>query len=179
MVFKTPTHHLFHSTRIAPFSVFSRQCAPCPQRRGDFVVEVVYVDFDQQIAPFKWLDHGDGTFSVSLYAEDSYKEELFKIREEDGFWGSGYCWDALAQVFLNEKCPELESCLEFDPETLMFCVYSRDENALRQFVALFKETCESDTEIADIFSRAIPLPPITPEDMKSFLDEIMGRSSEE
>mgnify|MGYP000249535057 CR=1 FL=1 len=36
----------------------------------------------------------------------------------------------------------------------MFCAYSEDAEALREFILKFKEACEDRELIADLFSRA-------------------------
>lgn len=36
----------------------------------------------------------------------------------------------------------------------MFCVYSKDKNALADFVLRFKKACEDKSFILDLFSRA-------------------------
>ena len=130
------------------------------------------VSFEDQIAPFSWIDHEDGSASVTLYSSDKYKKKLFRTRRREGFVGSGYDWESLAQTFLHEKAPELQQTIEFDPEHLMFCAYSSDLDALRRFVLLFKETCENKELIAAIFSRALPQEKITKEMRQSVRDQI-------
>ena len=60
----------------------------------------------------------------------------------------------MAIVFLNEKTPELKDVIDFDSEASMFCAYSSDTEALKKFALLFKEACEDDELIRDLFSRA-------------------------
>jgi hypothetical protein len=50
--------------------------------------------------------------------------------------------------------PELEGTVDFDPEASMFVAYSKDREALKKFILAFKEACENDTLIQDLFSRA-------------------------
>jgi hypothetical protein len=113
--------------------------------------------FEKRIEPFSWLDHGEGLFSLTLYTcfrESSYKDEVFATRADEGFAGTGYDWDVLSYVFLEEKLPELKDKIEYDSENNMFCVYSRDKEALQKFALEFKAACEDDTLIKDLFSRA-------------------------
>lgn len=131
-----------------------------------------YMDFAKQIAPFT-LDNIDGTVSVTMYTSHKYKKHLFKTRKKEGFDGSGYDWESLARVFLQEKAPDLIDKIEFDSEHLCFVAYSTDEDAMKRFILMFKETCENDKLIADIFSRTEPQEPITEESMKNVLDMIM------
>lgn len=44
--------------------------------------------------------------------------------------------------------------IRFDPEADMFCAYSADRAALQAFAARFKQACEDDALIRDLFSRA-------------------------
>jgi len=109
-------------------------------------------NFDTAIQPFFWVDHGT-TASVCLTVGE-YKPELFKSREAEGFEGSGYDWESLACVFLNEKAHDLNGLIKFDSEGSMFCAYSEDMGALKDFIMRFKAACEDETLIMDLFSRA-------------------------
>lgn len=109
-------------------------------------------DFEEKIKPFFWVQH-DNSVSVCLNVGD-YKNEIFQTREEDGFEGNGYDWASLAQVFLNEKMPKLTDMIKFDPEADMFCAYSSNGEALKTFIIFFKEMCENDDLMQDLFSRA-------------------------
>ena len=62
-------------------------------------------NFERTIAPFFWVDH-DESASVCLNVGE-YLQDVFDGRADDGFEGNGYDWASLAQVFLNEKCPQL------------------------------------------------------------------------
>jgi hypothetical protein len=110
-------------------------------------------DFNARIAPFYWVEH-EGSFSLCLSALEGYKKEVFATRANEGFRGNGDDWDSLASVFLDEKTPELKDVLEFDPETGMFAAYSTDADALAKFGLAFKDACEDDALIRDLFSRA-------------------------
>lgn len=110
------------------------------------------IDFEEKIKPFFWVEHENGV-SVCLNVGE-YRTEVFQSREDDGFEGNGYDWASLAQVFLDELKPELIGLVRFDPEADMFCAYSSDANALKEFIISFKEACENDELIEDLFSRA-------------------------
>jgi hypothetical protein len=109
-------------------------------------------NFNETIKPFFWVQHKDSV-SVCLNAGD-YKPEIFETRADEGFEGSGYDWGSLAKVFLEEKMPTLEGTVHFDPEAGMFTAYSKNEEALKQFIVAFKEACENEVLIQDLFSRA-------------------------
>ena len=110
-------------------------------------------DFDLQIKPFFWIDREQGS-SLAL-AAGRYKQELFDSQAEEGFEGNGYDWASLAAVFLAERMPILEDTIEFDPEAGTFVAYSTNSEALRRFAINFKEACEDDVLIADLFSRTV------------------------
>ncbi|MFB9279803.1 immunity 51 family protein [Cohnella cellulosilytica] len=110
--------------------------------------------FEDELKPFIWIEHDSGNVSIILNA-GSYKQELFDTRADEGFEGSGYDWGSLAAVYLEEKLPELEGIVRFDPEADMFCAYSKNREALLRFAAGFKQACENDELIRDLFSRAI------------------------
>lgn len=109
-------------------------------------------ELETQIQPFFWVDH-DKTASVCLSA-GGYKDAIFEARAEEGFLGNGYDWGSLAKVFLDEKMPHLAEVIRFDPEAGMYCVYSSDKAALREFALGFKAACEDEALIMDLFSRA-------------------------
>lgn len=108
--------------------------------------------FEKEITPFYWVALDDGA-SVCLTVGE-YLQEIFDTREEEGFIGNGYDWGSLAQVFLDEKCPDLQEKINFDPEADMFCAYSKEEDALADFILRFKKACEDKPFILDLFSRA-------------------------
>ncbi|MDR2498569.1 MAG: immunity 51 family protein [Tannerellaceae bacterium] len=110
------------------------------------------MNFKEQIKPFFWVEN-KGSVSLCLNV-GTYKNEIFEARYDEGFEGNGYDWASLAIVFLEEQMPQLANDIEFDPEADMFCAYSDNADALRQFAISFKEACEDDELIADLFSRA-------------------------
>jgi len=110
------------------------------------------MDFDLQIQPFFWVEHDSGQATLCLSA-GRYLPELFDSRAGEGFVGNGYDWTSLAQVFLDERMPNLTGLVLFDPEAGMFTAYSDNREALRRFALAFKDACEDDMLIANLFSR--------------------------
>lgn len=108
--------------------------------------------FKESIDPFFWVEH-ENSVSVCLNVGE-YKTEIFETREEEGFEGNGYDWASLAQVFLEEQKAELVNSVKFDPEGSMFCAYSANADALKEFIISFKGACENEKLILDLFSRA-------------------------
>ncbi len=63
--------------------------------------------FENEIAPFYWVE-GDTGASVCLSEVGGYLQGIFDTRADEGFIGNGYDRGSLAQMFLDEKCPELQ-----------------------------------------------------------------------
>ena len=108
-------------------------------------------DFEEEIKPFFWVQH-DNSVSVCLNVGD-YKNEIFQTIEDEGFEGSGYDWTSLAKIFLSEKRPDLIEVIKFDPEASMFCAYSSNTEALKTYILSFKNACENEVLIQDLFSQ--------------------------
>lgn len=109
-------------------------------------------ELNERIIPFFWVDN-ISTASVCLNVGE-YKEVIFQSREDEGFEGNGYNWEALARVFIKEQVAELSEKIDFDSEGSMFCAYSQDKDALKEFILKFKDACENESLIMDLFSRA-------------------------
>lgn len=109
-------------------------------------------DFSKSIAPFFWSEQ-ENSASICLEA-GNYKNEIFESRAAEGFEGTGYDWASLAKVFLEEKHPQLVGTVKFDPEGSMYCAYSSNKEALKQFAIAFKEAVEDEALVHDLFSRA-------------------------
>lgn len=108
--------------------------------------------FKKEIGPFVWVEHDHGA-SVCLGVGE-YLQEVFDTRADEGFLGNGYDWGSLAQVFLDERCSDLQGKIDLDPEAGMFCAVSEDAGALAEFILRFKNACEDRALILDLFSRA-------------------------
>ena len=106
----------------------------------------------EKIKPFLIVTHESSTSLILTVGE--YKVEVFAERANEGFEGNGYDWASLAQVFLQEKLPELDKKIRFDPEGDMFCAYSENKEAIETFAIRFHAMCEDTQQIRDFFSRA-------------------------
>jgi len=60
--------------------------------------------------------------------------------------------DLMADHLLDKR--KLTGSVRFDPEGSMFCAYSDNREAIQKFAIGFKEACEDDAAIRDLFSRA-------------------------
>ncbi len=112
------------------------------------------VNVADKIKPFMLIEHDNGSASVILNV-GTYKNEIFQSRKDEGFEGGGYDWGSLAAVFLEEKMPEMVDIIHLDPEASMFSAYSDNREAIQSFVLGFKDACEDDDSIRDLFSRAV------------------------
>lgn len=65
--------------------------------------------FTNEIVPFFWVEQSFGA-SVCLNVGE-YLQEVFDTRAGEGCEGNGYDWGSLAQVFLDEKCLDLQKKL--------------------------------------------------------------------
>ncbi len=107
--------------------------------------------FDQVLAPFFWVEQGQGA-AVCLDDQD-YLQDVFRTRAAEGFTGGGSDWISLAQVFLAERCPDLVGKVSIDSESSMFCAFSKDKEALADFILGFRRACDDRDMMVDLFSR--------------------------
>ena len=118
-----------------------------------------YEDLNKQLEPFKLMVFDEGTEDVwatlVLWLNEDYKQNVFDTRQEEGFLGNGYDWNSLATVFLEDKMPELVDALSFDSEAGLFSIGSEDVEAVKKFAIGFKELCDDESAMTDLFSRAI------------------------
>ena len=119
---------------------------------------MLYEEFNKQLEPFKLMVFDEGTEDVwatlVLWLNEEYKQNVFDTRQEEGFVGNGYDWNALATVFLEEKMQELMEVLSFDSEAGMFAIGSEDVEAVKQFALGFKALCDDESEMTNLFRRA-------------------------
>ena len=108
-------------------------------------------DFGESIKPFYVVEEDDNV-SICLKV-GSYLQDVFDTRADEGFEGNGYDWEALARVFMDDRCPHLRTKIDFDSEVSMFVVFSDDQEALKDFITKFKSVCENKSVITDLFSR--------------------------
>lgn len=126
-------------------------------RAGNETIPIVKAEQDEgllevneKINPFGLVAHNNGSISMIL-SVGQYKDEIFQTRAEEGFEGNGYDWGSLAAVFLEEKMPHLVDIVRFDPEADMFAAYTDNREAILSFAIAFKEACEDDSLIKDLF----------------------------
>lgn len=111
------------------------------------------MDFDDRIRPFSWEESFGGGFSVCLDAGD-YRSEFIDSYLGSGFDGSGYDWESLAKVFLEEKLPHLIDGISFDSDSDIFCARSESAETMREFIINFKEACDDSEILEDLLSMA-------------------------
>ena len=119
-------------------------------RRADAENEVLSDVMSEGIAPFFWVEQDTGA-SVGL-ATGEYLQELFSAR---GLSGGAADWDRLAKLYLKEGNSPLLRKLEFDSENDLFSVYSRDADALEEFIVAFRDTCEDQEAVGALLDRLV------------------------
>lgn len=108
-------------------------------------------DLEKKLEPFFGIEYKG---AVALYlSAGSFKKEIFDSRKDEGFKGNGYDWGSLAQVFLNEKMPELKDEIYLDLEAEMFSAYSQNVMALQKFALGFRAMCDDDEMMSNLFSQ--------------------------
>ena len=78
-------------------------------------------------APGKLVTHDDGKFSL-IYTDFVHGD----VFEEKGLEGGGYTWHGLVDHVLKTDAPSVLKYLDFDPESSMFAVVSKDLAALHE-----------------------------------------------
>lgn len=109
--------------------------------------EILEEEINEEIAPFFWVVQSTGA-SVGL----SCGECLRDLFAEHGMTGSGSDWDSLAKTFISERA-DLRGKLQFDSQADLFCVYSRDTAAVKQFAYEFRGVCEDRAAAQQLFER--------------------------
>ena len=116
-----------------------------------------YEELNKQLEPFKLMVFDEGTEDVwatlVLWLNEDYKQNVFDTRQEEGFVGNGYDWNSLANVFLEEKMPELMGVLSFDSEAGLFSIGSENVEAVKKFAIGFKALCDNESEMTALFRR--------------------------
>ncbi|URN96516.1 MAG: Imm51 family immunity protein [Candidatus Pristimantibacillus lignocellulolyticus] len=142
-------------------SMFLEMSRNAASKAGNETIHIMNIEQDEdlleveeKIIPFQLVAHSDGSISLILNVGE-YKHEIFQTRTEEGFEGNGYDWGSLAAVFLKEKMPHLVDILRFDPEAGMFAAYTNNKEAILSFAISFREACEDDSLMKDLFSRAV------------------------
>ena len=110
--------------------------------------EVKGLTIDEQIAPFRWVDHGD---SISLCHDVSeFRDEIFASAPDHDYFtvkGGGHDWEFLARLFIDKQFPELKKDIHFDSESGMFCAYSKNAEVLGHFALEFRKALDDEKMI--------------------------------
>lgn len=100
---------------------------------------------NEKIEPFRFVDHGD---LFSLYHHVGvFRDEIFSSNPDHEYFkikGGGHDWEFLANLFLDENLPEIQSYINFDSESSMFCAYSENAEALQQFALEFRAAFDDE-----------------------------------
>ena len=104
----------------------------------------------ESIGPLALMEHEGGQYSLVLSDLD-YRAEVFEEKDHEP---SGYAWEGVVQLLLQERAPELADRVEFDSEAGMFCAYGTDAAALRTVAGLVQETLDDPAKLAAAIDRA-------------------------
>ena len=105
-------------------------------------------DFEENSYPFYIMKLESGMLSVCLDTM-LYKKELFTKRNDEGIMGSGYDWEKVVSVLLQELEPDLSGYVYFDSEADLFCSYSDNHEMFMKFVSKLKAVCETNERLED------------------------------
>jgi hypothetical protein len=78
--------------------------------------EIRHVHDDNDVAPCRLVNHGEGRFSLCF---DDFKMPRVAMFDERGLAGNGYTWEAVVDSLLRLRRPELVDKVSFDSEASM------------------------------------------------------------
>lgn len=120
--------------------LFSRRVKSADGLRNMNVVE------DSPYYPFCWKESEDGMCSVTLYAEEGYKEEFL---DKKCMLGTCDVWEQLARQFIMAEMPEAAGEIKFGSDEEAFCACSRNRDLLHRFMENLKTMCEDDKRLEE------------------------------
>lgn len=95
------------------------------------------------IEPFQWICLKNGGASVDLDVGAYRKEFFLKYAGEfETECGNGYDWELFAERYLKKCFPDMTKSIQFDPESEMFCIYSKHTGILDKFARELKRVTE-------------------------------------
>jgi hypothetical protein len=93
--------------------------------------EILHID-DQELRPFRFVDHGSGNGSLCLGGPlDGDEMPMPSSFRVSGLSGDGYCWDALSSSAMRLHEPTMVGRIAFDSEADMFCASGTRAELLR------------------------------------------------
>lgn len=107
---------------------------------------------DDTYAPCRFHEH-EGSFSLTFDAFDTNGADA--AFEEAGFDGGGYAWEGVVRALVQMHAPKLKK-LSYDPESSMFCVVSKDREAIEQVAALIQRVLADPAQLRDAIAHADP-----------------------
>jgi hypothetical protein len=107
-----------------------------------FRIEKTNINIMDKIKPFILVVSAHS--SSLLLNVGQYKNHIFSELNNSEFCGNGYDWTSLAEFFISERLPHLNSSIRFDSETDMFCARSDNAKSIKEFAVAFHEMCEND-----------------------------------
>lgn len=108
---------------------------------------------DDPFAPCRFHEH-EHSFSLTFDAFDTNGADA--VFEEAGFDGGGYAWEGVVRALVQMHAPKLKKKLSYDPEASMFCVVSKDREALGHVAALIQLVLADPALLRDAITHADP-----------------------
>ena len=99
--------------------------------------------------PFIFLKTDDEC-SVSFGGED-FKGTLFK---DLGLSCSGYEWEQIVNYFIYDVMPDIAEDVDYDCESGMFCIFSKNYKALKRFALAFRKVWDNETLLSIYIKKA-------------------------
>jgi len=105
-------------------------------------------------APFVLMDVRG--HQALLLTDDHMLDKLpvFEERGDEGWCGNGYDWNAIADVIVAERMPELADAFDSDPEAGMLSI-SGPRPALERLGIAMAQAFRDDDQLRDLLSRAV------------------------
>jgi Immunity protein 51 len=107
---------------------------------------------EDEFAPCWLTSHDDGTLSLCFDDFDAAAE----VFEEVGYEGGGYGWHGVVEALVAMRASKLKRQLRYDPEASMFCVVSRNRDALRAVAGLIRAAVADPALLREALGRADP-----------------------
>lgn len=104
------------------------------------------------IEPFQWFCMKDGSVSVDLsagvYQKDFFQKYAEDFENEDG---NGYDWELFVERYIRKCFPEMMEHINFDSESEMFCIYSKQKELLQKFAGALKRVTDDLSTMENVW----------------------------
>ncbi|MCL2320747.1 MAG: immunity 51 family protein [Oscillospiraceae bacterium] len=109
------------------------------------------MEIKERIKPFIFIEY-ENNYTLIL-TEGLYRYNIFKKRLRWGYKGNGFALRKLSEAFIEEKFPHLKGLIKYDEECDLYCAYSNDRETFLDFAYSFRDMCEDDEYIRELFKK--------------------------